>query len=78
MSEASKYFDLITHDLKLFDLLTGKMPKHLAEEDFSDWHVTVLFYMACIYLCVTVWSFLKQNNVSNIPSIEVEGLLNRH
>lgn len=145
MSEASQYFDLITHDLKLFDLLTGKMPNHLAKEDFSDWQVTVLFYMACIYLkaacsflgidiqdhftlrqvinnrkefysiardyrhleeasrdaryegrrfekpyiadrlipkftsvrdCMV--DFLKQNNISDIPSIEVESLLSRH
>ena len=144
MNEVQKYLNLITHDLRLFDLLTGKMPNHLMDEDFSDWQVTVLFYMACIYLkaacsflgidiqdhftlrqvinnkeefysiarvyrhleeasrdaryegrkfeksyimnrllpkfalvqnCMV--SFLQQNNISNIPSIEVESLLNR-
>ena len=145
MSEVQKYCNLITHDLRLFDLLTGKMPDHLAKEDFSDWQATVLFYMACIYLktacsflgidiqdhftlrqtinnrkeffsiakiyrhleeasrdaryegrrfeksyivdrlipkfisvrdCMV--HFLKQNNISDIPSIEVENLLTRH
>ena len=144
MGDVQKYFGLLDHDLKLFDLLTGKIPNHLLKEDFSDWQVTVLFYMACIYLkagcnflnidiqdhftlrqtinnrkefypiarvyrhleeasrdaryegrkfeksyiaerlvpkfnivrnCVV--SFLKENNVSNIPTMEVENLLNR-
>lgn len=45
-----KYFRLIEHDLKLLDLLTEKYPSHLEKEDFSDWIVTTLFYIACIYL----------------------------
>lgn len=50
MNSVKKYLDLIEHNLKLLDLLTGKRPNHLTKEDFSDWETTVLFYMACIYL----------------------------
>ncbi len=49
-SDTEKYLKLISHDLKLFDVLTGPGPAHMANEDFSDWQVTVLFYMACIFL----------------------------
>jgi len=44
------YLSLIKHDLNLLDLLTGKLPAHLENEDFSDWEVTILFYINCIYL----------------------------
>lgn len=50
MDSIKYYFELIEHDLKLLDLLTGKRPSHLEKEDFTDWIVTVLFYIACIYL----------------------------
>ena len=49
-SDVQKYLNLIQHDLKLFDLLTGELPSHLTQEDFSDWQVTNLFYIACIFL----------------------------
>jgi len=46
----NNYLDLIKHDLNLIDLLTGTRPNHLTKEDFSDWQVTTLFYIDCIYL----------------------------
>lgn len=50
MNNVNSYLNLIEHDLKTLDLLTGKRPNHLTKEDFSDWEVTILFYMACIYI----------------------------
>src|SRR3989338_450638 len=50
ISDVNKYLILIKHDLTLFDLLTGPLPAHVAKENFSDWQVTNLFYMACIFL----------------------------
>lgn len=50
MSDVSKYLKLVERDLKLFDLLTGTLPNHLESEDFSDWQVTNLFYIACLFL----------------------------
>ncbi len=45
-----KYLALVSHDLKLFDLVTRLIPSSASKEDFSDWQVTILFYMACIFL----------------------------
>lgn len=50
MDGYEKYFRLIEHNLKLLDLFTFEPPSHLKKEDFSDWIVTILFYIACIYL----------------------------
>lgn len=50
MSDVERYLDLVQHDLNLLDLLTSSLPAHLSNEDFSDWQVTNLFYMACIFL----------------------------
>jgi hypothetical protein len=52
-----EFIYLAEHNLKLFDLLTGQLPKHIKDEDFSDWQVTIIFYMACILvkaLCATL------------------------
>lgn len=50
MSEIKNYLQLITHNSKLLDLLTSTYPEHLENEDFSDWKVTILFYMSCVYI----------------------------
>lgn len=50
MESMKIYFKLIEHDLRLLELLTGKFPPSFEKEDFTDWIVTVLFYIACIYL----------------------------
>ena len=50
MNDALKYLNLIEHNVKLLDLLTGNKPRHLENEDFSDWQVTVIFYISCIYI----------------------------
>lgn len=50
MSDVQKYLNLVKHDLSLLDLLTGNLPNHLKNENFSDWQVTNLFYMSCIFL----------------------------
>lgn len=50
MAEIKNYLQLITHNLKLLDLLTSTYPEHLKNEDFSDWKVTILFYMSCVYI----------------------------
>ncbi len=58
MTDAVRHFIYLTeHHHKLFDLLTGKLPEHLKNENFSDWQATTIFYMACILvkaLCVTL------------------------
>lgn len=50
MTDLSSYLDLVRHDLSLLDWITSPPPDHVAGEDFTDWHATILFYMACIYL----------------------------
>jgi hypothetical protein len=50
MGNIDKYLELIKHNSKLLDLITGNRPEHLTHEDFSDWQVTVMFYISCIYL----------------------------
>lgn len=50
MEDVNRYFNLIKHNVNLLDLLTGDRPKHLKDEDFSDWQVTVIFYISCIYM----------------------------
>ena len=54
MSNEQKYFDLIKHNEILFDLLNSRYPLHLEKENFSDWKVTVIFYILCIYLKATI------------------------
>lgn len=50
MNAVEKYSDLIRHNVRLLDLLTGERPGHLRDEDFSDWQVTVIFYISCVYI----------------------------
>ena len=50
MENIDKYLELIKHNSKLLDLITGSRPEHLTHEDFSDWQVTVIFYISCTYL----------------------------
>lgn len=50
MEDVNRYFSLIKHNVNLLDLLTGDRTKHLKDEDFSDWQVTVIFYISCIYM----------------------------
>ena len=50
MSDTTKYLNLIEHNLRLLDLISGTRPSHLKDDDFSDWQVTIIFYMSCIYL----------------------------
>lgn len=50
MSDITKYLNLIEHNSRLLDLITGTRPVHLKDDDFSDWQVTTIFYMSCIYL----------------------------
>lgn len=50
MEDVNRYFNLIKHNVNLLDLLTGDRSKHLKDEDFSDWQVTVIFYISCIYM----------------------------
>jgi len=50
MVDVTKYLTLIEHDLKLLDLLTSNLPERLNKENFSDWKVTIIFYMACLFL----------------------------
>lgn len=50
MENIDKYLELIKHNSKLLDLITGSRPEHLTHEDFSDWQVTIIFYISCIYL----------------------------
>jgi hypothetical protein len=50
MSDITKYLNLVEHDTRLLDLITGTRPDHLKDDDFSDWQVTIIFYMSCIYL----------------------------
>ena len=50
MSNIPSYLKIIEHDFKLLDLLTGERPNHLKNEDFSDWEITIMYYITCIYL----------------------------
>lgn len=50
MSNITVYLKLIEHNSRLLDLITGERPAHLKDDDFSDWQVTIIFYMSCIYL----------------------------
>ena len=50
MSDTTKYLNLIEHNVKLLDLISGIRPDHLKDNDFSDWQGTIIFYMSCIYL----------------------------
>ena len=50
MPTINQYFNLIQHNTKLLDLVTCNQVDHLLDEDFSDWQLTVIFYIACIYL----------------------------
>lgn len=50
MSDVEKYLKLVKHDFDLLDILTSKLPPHLSSENFSDWQVTNLFYMSCIFM----------------------------
>ncbi|MCG2712876.1 MAG: hypothetical protein L6416_11225 [Candidatus Omnitrophica bacterium] len=51
MDKIDSYFALIKHNVNLLDLLTSKQrPPHLVQEDFSDWCVTTIFYILCIYM----------------------------
>ncbi len=57
MSSINNYLELIEHNSKLLDLITGTRPGHLIKEDFSDWQVTIIFYMSCIYLKAVCFLF---------------------
>jgi hypothetical protein len=48
--EVNKYFEMIKHDFNTLDLLTSAPPKQLEKSDFSDWQVTLLFYISCVYV----------------------------
>jgi len=48
--EVNKYFEMIKHDFDTLDFLTAAPPKNLEKSDFSDWQVTLLFYIACVYV----------------------------
>ncbi len=50
MDNVDRYINLIKHNINLLDLLSGQLPGHLSEEDFSDWCVTIIFYILCIYM----------------------------
>jgi len=50
LSNIKTYFELIEHDFKVLDLLTEEYPPNLKNEDFSDWIITLLYYMSCIYI----------------------------
>ena len=50
MSNVNNYLNLIEHNVRLLELLTGIRPQHLEKEDFSDWRVTIVFYISCIYI----------------------------
>ncbi|MDA0837812.1 MAG: hypothetical protein O3B01_13580 [Planctomycetota bacterium] len=48
--EVQKYLELLKHDLKVLRLLTDAAKSSNPPEDVSDWQVTLLFYLACIYV----------------------------
>jgi len=50
LSNIKNYFELIEHDFKVLDLLTEEYPPNLKNEDFSDWIITLLYYISCIYI----------------------------
>jgi hypothetical protein len=50
MPSLQDYLRLVEHDRDLLDLITQPLPDNLAEADFSDWQVTTLFYICCIYM----------------------------
>lgn len=52
-----KYLALVEHDLRFIDLITSKHPPHIENEDFSDWKVTLMFYVCCVYLKAVCVSF---------------------
>jgi hypothetical protein len=48
--EVDKYFEMIKHDFDVLDFLTSPPPKNLEKSDFSDWQITLIFYISCIYV----------------------------
>ena len=50
MPTTEDYFSLINHNDNLLEIISLHVPGHLQNEDFSDWKVTLTFYMICIYV----------------------------
>ncbi len=50
MVSIDKYLNLVEHNLKLLRLISEKPSGSYKDVDFSDWQVTIIFYISCIYL----------------------------
>jgi len=50
MPVTEEYFSLIIHNKNLLEVIALNIPDHLEGEDFSDWKVTLSFYIICIYV----------------------------
>jgi hypothetical protein len=50
LPQVQRYQDLLKHDLAVFELLTQAAKAKKPPEDVSDWQVTLLFYLACVYV----------------------------
>ena len=45
-----KYLRLIEHDFGVLELLTASAKRAQPPKDVSDWQVTLIFYITCIYI----------------------------
>ncbi|GAX62481.1 glyceraldehyde-3-phosphate dehydrogenase/erythrose-4-phosphate dehydrogenase [Candidatus Scalindua japonica] len=50
MVNIDKYLNLVEHNSNLLRLITEKPSGSYKDVDFSDWQVTIIFYISCIYL----------------------------
>jgi len=48
--EVEKYLKMVSHNFETLDFLTSAPPPNLKQIDFSDWQVTMIFYICCIYV----------------------------
>jgi hypothetical protein len=48
--DVQKYLNLLGHDLRVLQLLSEAASRGKPPDDVSDWQVTILFYLACLYV----------------------------
>lgn len=63
--ESTRYIQLAEHDIRLLALISNQDRKQSGTlEDFSDWKVTIIFYISCILMkaVCSLWGEDIQNH----------------